>query len=426
MTPIGQGGMGTVYKAIQNPIGREVALKLLRAGAGATDHTRAAKRFLREARAIADLHHPHIVPLFDFGETPTGDRYLVMELLPGESLGAVLKREKTLGLERTVFILDQILDALAEAHAHGIVHRDLKPENVQIGRRGDRDDFVTVLDFGIAREADSALGDRNRTTIEVAGTPAYMAPEQILGTTIDPRTDLYAVGVMLFEMLVGDLPFDAPKSVDVYVAHLRGPLPLLPAAVSSAIPGLQELLDRVLAKSASDRLPDAGSFRRALRALGGGARASHSTNPPVGAGLRLELIAELDAPPKTSLEDLVSEWAVDVAQNGGTLSGRSPGRLTAWFSGPSASADALRAAIALKVRTRARRLGGRQPFYVRVGIHEQAAIAERLCEAAPRDGVVVGEAAASSDFKLVPAGELRLRGLKQPIAMLQLVSSRSV
>ena len=161
--PLGKGGMGVVYRALQRPIGREVAVKLLRRSDAASDPERAAKRFLREARAIADLHHPHIVPLFDFGESVRGDRFLVMELLPGESLAKLLRREGRLTFARAAAILDQVLDALSEAHAQGIVHRDLKPENIQIGRRGERVDFVTVMDFGISRQTE--LMSSTRSTI---------------------------------------------------------------------------------------------------------------------------------------------------------------------------------------------------------------------------------------------------------------------
>ena len=421
MSAIGRGGMSTVYRAIQHPIGRSVAVKILPAAPANPDTARAARRFFREAKAIAELHHPHIVPLFDFGEAESGDRYLVMELLPGESLAALMKRETRLTLDRAVVIADQVLDALAEAHAHGIVHRDLKPENIQIGRRGEREDFVTVMDFGIARETDEHAGN-HRTTIEVAGTPAYMAPEQILGTTVDPRTDLYAVGVLLFEMLVGRLPFDAKKTVDVYVGHLRGPLPRLPVELTG-ITGLQELLDRALAKSADARIPDAQSFRRALRGLAPG-RLTQITDPPKSGSQHVEMVAALDGPPTAPFENLLAEWALDVAQHGGTVNQRSAGRLGALFAGHNAGADALRAATALKQRTRERRHDARLPFFLRVGIHEHQAIAERLREEAPRDGVVVADAAASGDFRLIPAGEIRIRGYKQPLAMLQLVSPR--
>ncbi len=432
---IGKGGMGTVYRAIQRPIGREVALKLLRR-ADLSDPDRAARRFVQEARAIADLHHPHVVPLFDFGETADGDRYLVMELLPGESLGEVMRRDRRLGLTRTLGILDQVLDALAEAHGHGIVHRDLKPENIQLGRRGERSDFVTVLDFGIARTVRTSVGSDSRTTIEVAGTPAYMAPEQILGTAIDPRTDLYAVGVLFFEMLTGRLPFDAEKSVDIYVGHLRHAVPRLADHGGPTDDALDAFVERALAKNTNDRFQDAPSMRRALRGLSAPravplrpvapARrplepaetpaptvAQRTPERPQALPRGLELVAV--AEPSGDAEALVAQWTLKVAECGGVVAERDGSRLRASFHRPTALADAIQAAVALKAATRAERLGRRRALHVRVGVHEEAAIALRLCDEAPRDGIAAAVTADVADVRFEPAPELRLRGRRVPV-----------
>ncbi len=408
--------MGTVYRAIQRPIGREVALKLLRR-AELQDPERAARRFLQEARSIADLHHPHIVPLFDFGETEDGDRYLVMELLPGESLGEVMRRERQFTVQRAVAILDQVLDALGEAHANGIVHRDLKPENIQIGRRGDRTDFVTVLDFGISRTVRLPGGNDSRTTIEVAGTPAYMAPEQILGTAVDPRTDLYAVGVLFFELLSGRLPFDAEKNVDIYVGHLRHAIPRLRDHGGPADDSLDALIARALAKNANERFQDAASLRRALQGIASPRlRAVPSeTQVPVARVAGFELVAVAEPDHGREVEALVTQWAMQVAECGGVLAERDGSRLRASFQRSTALEDAVSAAVALKRFTRAERLGKRCPLHLRVGIHEEAAIALRLCDEAPRDGIAAAAAADLPDLRFEPAPELRLRGRKVPV-----------
>ena len=446
LNAIGHGGMGTVYRARQLPIDRDVAVKVLRRSALGDDGSRAVKRFLKEARAIASLHHPHIISLYDFGQAESGDLYLVMELLPGRSLGEVIHQERRLPLRRAVRILDQILDGLQEAHRNDIVHRDLKPDNVQLGRRGDRDDFVTVLDFGIARKQDiDGRAAADSTTIEVCGTPAYMSPEQILGTAVDPRSDIYAAGVLLYEMLTGEVPFDSERTIDVYIGHLRHEVPRLKDVAPDAahVPGLQELLDRVLAKAAEDRIRDVGTFRRAIRSIAGltGRTASRPSAGSSGAISALDsdvaargydLVAAVDPSRSPGVDDLIEQWAVDVAQMGGTVRERRQGLLIASFRDADDASDPLAAALAMKQRTRAQRLNTLRPLYIRVGIHEQPSLAQRLCDEAPRDGLVIGAECIDLQIakrmgkrlRLEPAGELRIRGQRGPVRMLQVLSGR--
>ncbi len=462
--PLGKGGMGVVYRALQRPIGREVAVKLLRRSDAASDPERAAKRFLREARAIADLHHPHIVPLFDFGESVRGDRFLVMELLPGESLAKLLRREGRLTFARAAAILDQVLDALSEAHAQGIVHRDLKPENIQIGRRGERVDFVTVMDFGISRQTE--LMSSTRSTIEIAGTPEYMAPEQIVGAAVDTRTDLYAAGVLLFEMVTGDVPFSSEKTFDIYNSHLRAAVPRLRERGAPELPGLQELLDRALSKDASHRVASATAFRRALAAVAGGVHGQTLT-PPSGA-MRLTpvprpgraaatpvrhrsepepdsvlltsgayLALRLEPGRGSGVDALLDAWALDIAERGGVVESRDDGVLIAAFAGDDAPVAALDAALAVRQRLKTMRQQSKRPAYVHAGIHATAPVALRLCTEAPRDGVFVYthcahrletsglESAArvrAGEVRLEPAGEVRMRGYRAPIVMMQVVA----
>lgn len=433
---LGNGGMGAVYRALQRPIGREVAVKLLRRSSPA-GHDREVRRFFKEARSIASLHHPNIIPLYDFGQCESGDIYMVMELLPGASLANVMAEEGPMPFPRVAYVLDQVLDALQEAHKHNIVHRDLKPDNIQIGKRGEREDFVTVLDFGIARE--SNLGDSpTSTTIEVCGTPAYMAPEQILGSSVDPRADLYSVGVLLFEMVTGHLPFPMDRTIDLYMAHLKDEPPRVDGLIKDTVPaGLQELLDRVLTKGASDRIPDAASFRRALRSIAGlsGGSTQHTTGSslaPICMEGGIELVAAIEPARSTGVDQLLQDWALDIAQAGGHVREKKPGCIVATFPGLNSIETAMRTALVLKKRTRTQRLSVLRPIYLRVGIHTSRELAERLCDDAPRGGIVVGSECVAEDerpalrqcFRLEPAGQVRFRGHRGPVKLLHLISGR--
>lgn len=442
VSQLGRGGMGTVWRAVQHPLDREVAVKVLRRDGLSTDESRRAlRRFFKEARAIASLHHPHVISLYDFGESERGDFYLVMELLPGVALSEIVHRQGPMDLARAAWLLDQVLDALQEAHRNQIVHRDLKPENIQIGRRGDRSDFVTVLDFGIARATDlDGRESPTKTTIEVCGTPAYMSPEQILGTAVDPRSDLYACGILLYEMLTGRVPFDAEQTVDIYLGHLKREPPQLSEFVPELAdyPGLQELMDRFLAKNAADRMPDAKSARLALRSVAGmrtdtqERATTRTTNPRTSQGTSLELVAAIEPARAPGLDSLIEKWALDIAQQGGTVRERRPGMLVATFPQAETSTPAIRAALAMKKRTKERRQELLRPLFIRVGIHQQPSIAVRLCDEAPRGGVVVGAELVDRDVqrslptrvRFEPLGEMRIRGHRGPVRMLQLLSGR--
>jgi len=440
---LGEGGMGTVYRALQLPIEREVAVKILRVSHLDKESDRAVKRFYKEARAIASLHHPNIVPMYDFGQTERGDLFLVMELLPGQALSSLIRAEESFSIQQAASILDQVLDVLHLAHAENIVHRDLKPENIQIGTRGMRSDFVTVMDFGLARAPETSNSAKQHTTIEVAGTPAYMSPEQILGTSVDPRSDIYSVGVLLFEMITGTLPFQSDRAIDVYMGHLKESVPrlsdLMPAA--KIPPGLQELLDRVLAKAACERMPDAVVFRRALRAVAGfppldsnAGRSSPSRRVVAlnNTSLGYELVAAVEPARSLGVEELMYQWSLDITQHGGTVRERRLGVMVATFPGLDQATRVIRAAMVMKQRTRAQRLSTLRPLYIRVGIHRVPSVAERLSEEAPRGGVVIGADCVedgmvdvfSSGLRFERAGELRIRGQRGPVRLLHLISGR--
>lgn len=216
---IGRGGMGIVYRVEHVRIGKMMAMKLLH-GELARDKD-VVKRFRREADAVSKLDHQNTVQVFDFGRSE-GLMYLVMELLAGKDLGVIVELERALPFERVARIATQIAGSVAQAHARGIVHRDLKPENVRILADGAEPDFVKVMDFGLAklRENEEASSASITRAGLIVGTPYYMAPEQIRGEATDPRTDVYALGALMYKCLAGVPPFWASTPVGVLTKHL--------------------------------------------------------------------------------------------------------------------------------------------------------------------------------------------------------------
>ena len=214
---LGRGGMGSVYKATQIAVGRPVAIKVLK-GELSNDLKEIA-RFQQEARSIASLRHPNTVRLYDFGAAQDGRLYLVMEYLEGRSLAQALRDEAPFRPDRIISVCSQLLEALAEAHASGIVHRDLKPENILLTSVFGRSEFVKILDFGIAKVID---GDGSLTqTGHFVGSPRYMAPEQVQSSWVSERTDLYALGAILYEMLTGRAVFQAETPTGYLLAHVN-------------------------------------------------------------------------------------------------------------------------------------------------------------------------------------------------------------
>jgi len=263
---VGVGGMGRVYRAEQSVLGRTVAVKVIHPHLLADES--AAVRFLTEARAASQLNHPNSVSVYDFGRTEDGQPYLVMEFLRGKDLATVAWEEGPLPFKRVVDVLRQGLAALGEAHELGIVHRDLKPENIILEplRRGG--DFVKVVDFGLAKLKGDAQGRSVTNPGIVCGTPDYMSPEQGRGEELDGRSDLYAVGVILFQLLTGRLPFDADNPTQIVMMHLTIPVPdPRQVAPEREIPDeLVDVLNRAMAKEADKRFRDAAEFSDALQA----------------------------------------------------------------------------------------------------------------------------------------------------------------
>jgi serine/threonine-protein kinase len=253
---LGAGGMGVVYRAHQSHVDRPVAIKVLhpeRAGDEA-----ASEQFLREARAVSQLSSPHTVTLIDVGPLESGGWFLAMELLEGHTLRTKLS-QGAIALEEAVRIAGQIALSLGEAHARGIVHRDLKPLNVFLARTPGHAVSVKVLDFGLATLAHAEPSDEESS----GGTPRYMAPEAITGSSASPRGDIYALGLILYEMLTGRHPFEGLEGDALLDAQLGEPPP--PLSEQDAPEALRKLVERCLAKHPRLRPRDGGAFRDALR-----------------------------------------------------------------------------------------------------------------------------------------------------------------
>lgn len=222
---LGEGGMGSVYTAQQMPMDRMVAVKVL-LGKLAQDEV-AVRRFEQEARAVSKMQHPNTVTIYDYGKTEDDRLYIVMELLKGKTLSDALRAAGGTGLDpkRVVHIGRQVCASLADAHAAGIIHRDLKPDNIFLTEIGGSKDWVKVLDFGVAKLADNEAGATLTQTGMIFGTPKYMSPEQAEGKPIDARADIYAIGVVLFEMITGRPPFVAETPVALLLKHIAEPAP---------------------------------------------------------------------------------------------------------------------------------------------------------------------------------------------------------
>src|SRR5207248_8502762 len=223
-------------------------------------------RFEREAMAASRLNHPNSIQVLDFGRNESdGALYLVMEHVEGKDLRAVLRDEWPVREERLCHIMAQVLAALGEAHAHNVIHRDLKPENVMVEQRRDQPDFVKVLDFGIAKILDSDMPGLTRNDV-VCGTPQYMAPEQATGSSLDQRCDLYAVGVILYQMATGHLPFDGQNSMEVLTKHVNEkPIPPRQRQPDAPISeAMESLILRALEKDPQLRPQTAEEFRELI------------------------------------------------------------------------------------------------------------------------------------------------------------------
>jgi len=263
---LGSGGMGKVYLARDEDLDRDVALKVLREQY--TDDEGFVERFEREAKSAASLNHPNVVAVYDRGRSEDGSYYIVMEHVPGGTLKDRILREGALDPCETVRVAAQVADALGVAHEAGVVHRDIKPQNVLLTESGD----VKVGDFGIARAVGAApISDSGL----VLGTAKYMSPEQPMGDPVGPSSDLYSLGVVIYEMLTGEVPFEADSAVGVVMKHITEP-PRPPEELNSQIPeALGALVLRLLAKKPEDRYRSAAELAEDLRRVGEGLSLAH-------------------------------------------------------------------------------------------------------------------------------------------------------
>ncbi|MCY1016822.1 serine/threonine protein kinase [Pyxidicoccus sp. MSG2] len=261
---IGAGGMGIVYEGEHPVIGRKVAIKILR-----PDFAEGARSrdLASEARAAAAIRHRGIIDIFGFGSIPGLGQYLVMEYLDGAPLDEIIAQRAPMLEVEVVTVLDDLLGALGAAHAAGVIHRDLKPGNVFVVRDGSGNEYVKVLDFGLAKRAEAPNSTTPQTRASMmVGTPEYMAPEQACGQQVGPHTDLYAVGVIAFEMLTRRLPFEGPSPMAIAVHHVRTPPPL-PSQYVDLNPELESLVMRLLAKTPEERPASAEAVRRELKVI---------------------------------------------------------------------------------------------------------------------------------------------------------------
>jgi serine/threonine protein kinase len=262
---LGSGGMGEVFLARDRVLGRDVALKVLRRQyAGDSEF---AERFLREARSAASLSHPNIVQVYDRGETEDGASYIAMEYVPGGTLKEKISREGPLAAREAAALGAQVAEALGAAHDRGMVHRDIKPQNVLLTEKGD----AKVADFGIARAGSSVTISK---TGSVMGTAGYMSPEQALGEPATPKSDLYSLGVVLYEALTGELPFTADNPIAVSMKHVTEPL-RPPRDIDPTIPeGMNALVTKLMAKDPDDRYASADELCDDLMRIGRGLRSA--------------------------------------------------------------------------------------------------------------------------------------------------------
>ncbi|MEV3929176.1 MULTISPECIES: protein kinase [unclassified Streptomyces] len=258
---LGEGGMASVYLAYDTALDRQVAIKTLHTELGREQSFR--ERFRREAQAVAKLQHTNIVSVFDTGEDELGGAlmpYIVMEYVEGQPLGSVLQSDiqqyGAMPADKALKVTADVLAALETSHEMGLVHRDIKPGNVMMTRRG----VVKVMDFGIARAMQSGVTSMTQTGM-VVGTPQYLSPEQALGRGVDARSDLYSVGIMLFQLLTGRIPFDADSPLAIAYAHVQEE-PVAPSSVNRSItPAMDALVARALKKNPNERFPSAAAMQ---------------------------------------------------------------------------------------------------------------------------------------------------------------------
>ena len=291
---VGSGAMGIVYRASHEIIGKTVAIKVLKPEI--SDDPEMVARLVREARTVNAIRHPGIVDVFGFGNLPSGQPYIVMDLLEGEPLDHWIRREAPMSLRRAMTVMDELTSALGAAHEVGVVHRDLKPGNVFLEKTHEGPPRVKLLDFGLARQADRAQGSIRPTNPgTLLGTPAFMAPEQVMGQKVSPATDLYALGGILYQMLSGRLPHEGPSAVEVLTAKMLNDVPPLTQFAPSVSLEVEQLVMSLLHREADQRPQSAVEVRKRLKAL--------ASSKAGTSGIRKDLPSTAPAKPSRSWHD---------------------------------------------------------------------------------------------------------------------------
>jgi serine/threonine protein kinase len=283
---LGEGGMGQVYAAKQPVIGKRVAIKILKAAF--SNDAELVRRFLGEARAVNKIGHPNIIDIFSFGQLPDGRQYFVMEFLEGETLSERIGREP-LETEEAKRLLLQACNALEAAHREKVVHRDLKPDNLWIARPKHGLSFIKVLDFGIAKLIETEMVSVTQTGVTM-GTPMYMSPEQCIGQNVDHRTDIYAMGAILYQVFAGRLPFDGRTFAEVVAQQLTA-VPAPPSQFRAMSPALEQLILGCLEKDAAKRPQTASDLAMRLEVALDPNAAKLQTAAPLARTVALDLSA---------------------------------------------------------------------------------------------------------------------------------------
>ena len=265
VSKLGAGAMATVYLAEHPRINKKVAIKVINQDLATSKEM--VSRFMTEARAASQIGHDHIVDILDFGQSPEGENFMIMEYLEGQTISSRIRAAGRLDVMAALHIAMQIVDALQTAHAKGVIHRDLKPDNIYLIRRAGTGDYVKILDFGLAKLLSGTEGQNHKTSSgSVLGTPHYMAPEQCEGRlNVDGRADLYSVGCVLYFMVTGELPFPGDGFAEVILKHISEPPPN-PRSINPAIsPAMEKIILHCLAKNRDYRFQTAEELSRALQ-----------------------------------------------------------------------------------------------------------------------------------------------------------------
>jgi eukaryotic-like serine/threonine-protein kinase len=337
---IARGGMGKVYRAEQAPLGRHCAIKVLNPNYAGEHDPEFHKRFFLEASIASKLTHPNTVTIFDYGRTEDDIYYMAMEYLEGHTLHRAIREAAFFPEERAAHVARQICRALREAHSLGVIHRDLKPANIFLVVHGDESDFVKVLDFGLVKNVSDTKTEELTQTGLFMGSPKYMAPEQIRGDKVDARTDIYALGVIMYEMITGKVPFDRPNSVNILMAHVNEEVP--PIRVMNPNCQLSTEIEntvmRCMAKDPDQRFRSMDEVLAALKRVGGGALTATVSGMGTGeyrsmstsggnsvqslsgsnhalSGNNMAYLSQSQSGPGTMPQGLASESGASVAQN---------------------------------------------------------------------------------------------------------------